>query len=302
MNTQENYQADHSMHLPPANHIHEPLPVPGSPASANGRAEPSDQVYTQVNTPEEPEDVARHAKASDNLIIPPVFHKREKASIRLAYLRAVHNNVYANMSIRLTNTNLSAQLDALDIEGLLPEDPMPVRTLASAKRRLGLEPDDHIIQFAICPVCWKHYSPMQLQELPTAACVVLNCTGIVYEEKEYNDEGGSGRKRVATKIHPQVSLIQQLRRIMRRKGIRKHIRDNRQNEREERSEEEDKHRARSGMWDGSLWDDMYTDIQREVGDTGTIRDTTLDGNANTTRLSDHRFGLHLVLNVDWYVE
>jgi len=199
------------------------------------------------------------------------------------------------MPVRKTNDNLCGTLDALDAAGVLPQIPPPVRTLEGAKRRLGLEPDDFIIQYAICPICWKHYSPQELEDMDSSACEATYCDGRIYQEL---DTAKGDKKRRAFKIIPHVSLIQQLRRIMRRKGMRKHIRDSRTPQQNGGNDSDDF--IMTDMHDGKMWEDMHTGIQREVGDLGTVRDETVPGETRK-QLSQYRFGLHLVVNMDWYV-
>lgn len=113
-------------------------------------------------------------------LVPIAF--QEKAEICYAYLTAIMANIYGNLPwIQATNL-LNHTLNGLFIANALPVFPHPVRALASAKRHLGIDPDQWITQYAICPKCWKHISPAQLQELPTPNCTVPGCTGLLYTE------------------------------------------------------------------------------------------------------------------------
>ena len=212
----------------------------------------------------------------------------------MAYLQTVINNVYRNISVLDASENLEISLNALDAAGVLPAYPRPVRTLASAKRRIGVDPDQWIIQYAICPKFWKHYTPRQVQtEMDGPSCTVPECDGNIYMEKR--DKKGR-IKRHPVKIILHVSLIQSLRRMLRRKGFRKLIRDSRnvlthQNDNEEF--------VMRDMHDGTLWHDLRTGIKREVGNHGTVRDVPIEGREK--RLTDSRLGLHLVINLDWCV-
>lgn len=254
---------------------------------------PSDTIYQHLEIPPAPDDVKEHYESIDiSSPLPPSFAYGELSCVRIAYLRAVHNNVFGNMPVRQTNLNLSACLDSLEAGGILPELPVPAQTLETAKRRLGLDPDEFIIQYAICPVCWKHYSPLQMQQLDAPLCTVEGCAGLIYTEDPERP-----LKREVNLILPQVSLIQQIRRLMRRKGIRKHLRDS-TNPPADRTMEEENDYMMKDMYDGKMWEDLYTNIHREVGDLGTVRDVTAEGTPKE-RLSRRRFGLHCVLNMDW---
>lgn len=74
---------------------------------------------------------------------------------------------------------LNSTLDALLVAHKLPEFPQPVRTLAGAKARLGIDPDLYVSQY-IFPGCWKHLTPKQLPELKPPECRVPDCSGILY--------------------------------------------------------------------------------------------------------------------------
>jgi hypothetical protein len=120
------------------------------------------------------------------------------------------------------------------------------------------------------------------------------CMGLVYET---HTDGKGSIKRRAFKICPQVSLIQSLRRMFRRKGFSKMIRDSRQ---KPIHQNDDENFLMTDMYDGELWHDLKTGIQREVGDLGTVRDSPAPG-VEELGLTSHRFGLHLTVNLDWCV-
>jgi hypothetical protein len=114
---------------------HEELPEAGN---NNAPVLPSDTAYTTIEIPDGPcpnEDIDLQDIGS---VLPPAFRDREPSHIRMAYLQAVINNVYRNMSVLDASENLEITLDTLDVAGALPAYPRPVRTLASAKRRIGV--------------------------------------------------------------------------------------------------------------------------------------------------------------------
>ncbi|KAJ3910847.1 hypothetical protein F5877DRAFT_6556, partial [Lentinula edodes] len=148
----------------------------------------------------------------------------EIPGVRLAYLQAVYLNAMNNMSVKATTENLDMSLNILASTKALDGGPIPVRTLVSAKRRLGIDPDSCIIQYTICTRCWKHHTPTQ-------------------------DTNGNTRRR-ALKILPQVSLIHNLRRIVRRKGFRKLVRDSRDTA---ENANNDPNFVMHDMHDGTMW-------------------------------------------------
>ncbi|KAG1737090.1 uncharacterized protein EDB91DRAFT_1249737 [Suillus paluster] len=53
--------------------------------------------------------------------------------------------------------------------------------------------------------------------------------------------------------------------------------------------------------DGTLWHELETNTVREIGELGTVHDCPqdLDNGPTATKLTEHRYGLHLTLNIDW---
>ncbi|ESK95972.1 hypothetical protein Moror_7484 [Moniliophthora roreri MCA 2997] len=183
-------------------------------------------------------------------------------------------------------------LGVLKAAGFEPEGRTPVKTLQSAKRRLGLDPDINIIQYSICPWCWRHYNPQEFRELESPACTSNECDGIIYTGKH---TASGDTKRHPVKIIPQVSLIQSLRRMVRRKGFRKILRDSRG---DELNKNDDEDFAMADMHDGQAWHQLKTGIRREVGEFGAVRDVPKTEDTNT-KMTSNRFVLHLVANLDW---
>ena len=200
-------------------------------------------------------------------------------------------NVFGKLTWQLATEQLNNTLDILQVaQHHLPSFPTPVRTLQSARRRLGVDPDVHIIQYAICPSCWKHYTPELLAQLETPACCERNCTGVIYT---LNSEG----KRSPILIHPQVSVIGTLRRMFMRPGFAALV-ERRPENRPGRNKDESF--VMNDICDGDMWYRSTTNSMRECGTTGTIRDVPIPGQ-EMKHLYTHRFGLQLTLNTDWCV-
>ncbi|KAF9489274.1 hypothetical protein BDN71DRAFT_1530062 [Pleurotus eryngii] len=184
-------------------------------------------------------------------------------------------------------------LDALEVAGALPEIPQPLRTLDSAKRQLGIDPDLWITQYAICPCCWKHFSPTALRELETPECQVGNCAGLIYEDIT----GAKGETRCRPlKIIPQVSLIDSLHRMFLRPGFARSIRDSR-GEPECPNDNDDF--VMEDIHHGAAWHAQHVNITREVDELGRIRDQSNNRANEPDKLTAKCYGLHLTLNADW---
>jgi hypothetical protein len=245
-----------------------------------------DEVFTSVEPPLIPDpEIDRFQVDRPSLAIPAM---KEEPYIRLAYLQAVMGNVFGKLTWEMATQTLNNTLDCLAIAGRLPVHPRPVRTLQSARQRLGIDPDLWIIQYAICPVCWKHFTPKEMANLEAPGCLSLNCAGEIYK---INNKG----KRVANLICPQVSIIECLRRMFLRPGFAKLV---------ERKPEHQPGRnsdvdfIMKDISDGEMWYKDDTRTIRQVGSQGTIRDVSIDGNP-ITKLYSRRFGLQITLNLDW---
>ncbi|EIW80779.1 hypothetical protein CONPUDRAFT_57284, partial [Coniophora puteana RWD-64-598 SS2] len=218
---------------------------------------------------------------------------KERPEVRNAYLRAVLANVFSKVSVADASDLLSAMLDNASIIRPLPDHPRPVRTLKSAKQRLGIDPDQYIIKYAVCPDCWKHYHPTDLQTLMSPVCSVDGCSGVIYEDF-INARCKHIRK--PFKLHPQVSIIASLRRMFMRPGFARMIRDSRA---DVPDRDVDEHFVMRDMHDGSLWHELNTHTVREVGEHGHVRDRPEDDHDTAPKLTSHRYGLHLTCNIDW---
>lgn len=213
----------------------------------------------------------------------------------MAYLQAAIANVFMHASVINATGILNTTLNILDAAGNLPLHPRPVRTLESAKRRLGIDADLHITQYAICSICWKHYTPKQVQEFDSPRCLVSGCDGTIFDE--YRDYKGQ-RKRKPRKINPYTSLIHTLRRFFFRPGFSKLIRDNRLPENQV-WHDDDEDFVMEDIYHGARWNECFSHTRREIGNLGTVHDVSLQG-GEPQRLNSHRYGLHLTVNTDWY--
>ncbi|KAK0451882.1 hypothetical protein EV421DRAFT_1069880 [Armillaria borealis] len=231
---------------PPQLHNGRPAFIERENVSTTPAPAPDDR-YEEVIMPPCP-DYGRDDPFDDDVapIVPPAFTRGEPTAVRLAYLQAVYNNVFCNIPVSTTTDNLNMTLNALDAAGALPLVPPPVRTLTSAKKHLGIDPDAWIIPYTVCPRCWKLYTPHETENLASPACLYPGCVGTLYTESK--DAKGRSKRR-AVKILPQVSLLQSLRRMVRRKGFRKLVRDSRGAARNM----DDDDFVMKDMHDGSLW-------------------------------------------------
>ncbi|KAG0702799.1 hypothetical protein DFH29DRAFT_1068931 [Suillus ampliporus] len=89
--------------------------------------------------------------------------------------------------------------------------------------------------------------------------------------------------RTAVKINPQTSLIGSLQRMLMRPGFARSIRDSRN---DIPRQNDDKNFVMTDIHDGTLWHELETNIVREVGEFGAIRDWPREGR-NRQNLTEH---------------
>lgn len=82
-----------------------------------------------------------------------------------------------------------------------------------------------------------------------------------------------------------------------RPGFAKSIRDSRN---DQPRVNDDENFIMTDIHHGTAWHDLETNIVREIGEFGAVRDQPADGIA-AKKLTAHRYGLHLTMNTDWYV-
>jgi hypothetical protein len=128
---------------------------------------------------------------------------KEKAYMRLTYLQAVLRNVLGKLTWDCAIAQLHTTLHILSMASALPLVPQLVSTLQSAQWQLGIDPDAYIIRYSVCPLCWKHYTPLKMTNLKSADCVYPCCNGNIFTIQKGNW--------VPNLINPQVSLIGSLR-------------------------------------------------------------------------------------------
>jgi hypothetical protein len=232
-------------------------------------------------------DVVTDFDGSDELL-PGIPAMKEKPYIRLTYLQAVLGNVFGKLTWAHATEQLRNTFQILSMAGSLPEFPQPVQTLQSARRRLAIDPDAHIIQYSVCPQCWKHYTPFDMNNLASANCMIAGCPG-----KVFTINGGN---RIATLINPQVSIIASLRRMFLRPGFAQMV-ARKPDQRPGRNNDNDF--VMKDLSDGDMWYQSTVGTTRQIGSQGTIRDIPLGEEDDARKLYSCRFGLQLTLNTDW---
>ncbi|KAG2144482.1 hypothetical protein DEU56DRAFT_789801 [Suillus clintonianus] len=80
-----------------------------------------------------------------------------------------------------------------------------------------------------------------------------------------------------------------------RPGFAQLIRDSRQDQPGQNTDEDF---VMTDIHHGTQWHGLETNILREVGEFGAVRDRAMEGRM-VKKLTEHRYGLHLTMNTDW---
>ncbi|KAH9839027.1 uncharacterized protein C8Q71DRAFT_893893 [Rhodofomes roseus] len=155
---------------------------------------------------------------SDSSGDPPAFS--EDPAIRNAYIEAFLAATFQHATHDLVQSMLEGQHAAfLDLSqrlgGEIPGLDRMAHTLRTAERRLGLDPDEHIVYYFLCDICWFRHHPSELHKLDGPGCTQDGCTGTLYVTKQMS---GGRVKRVPVKIFPVAPLINSLQQILLRPG------------------------------------------------------------------------------------
>ncbi|KIM81157.1 hypothetical protein PILCRDRAFT_89185 [Piloderma croceum F 1598] len=217
---------------------------------------------------------------------------RENPTIRLLYLQTVVANIFDSRTVLACNTQLTDGLDLLDAAGIsLIQSIKPATTLATAKRRLGLEYDDYIEKRPICTICSKYYTLNDINSLHSPSCTKPRCKGIAYRIKRSTDDPPV-KKRVPAKILPYMSLIQSLQRMLLRPSFVNNLVPFQESE-------FDKTTRMYDIQDSPAYNSLEIRLKRVVDEDGNVRD--IEASPGSRRLlTSCDLGLGMTLNLDWF--
>ncbi|KAG8723734.1 hypothetical protein FRC09_002003 [Ceratobasidium sp. 395] len=90
------------------------------------------------------------------------------------------------------------------------------QTIGTVERRLGVNTDDIITTFTLCPVCKRRYSPGYIRNTDNEHCLNNGCEGILFVVRNL---ASGGRHRVSNLTYPYASPISWLRHMLRQPGM-----------------------------------------------------------------------------------
>ena len=154
----------------------------------------------------------------DDTPLPPAFD--EDPAIRNAYITAYLLAACQKSTQETIKTYLDSIYESLaslrrrkgiQIRGL---DTM-ARTLLTAERRLRIDPNQYIVYYFLCNVCWVPHEPTTLYELNSPSCSRPECSGLLYNVKVLT---GGKCKRTPLRVLPTAPIIPILQRFLLRPG------------------------------------------------------------------------------------
>ncbi|KAI1792694.1 hypothetical protein LXA43DRAFT_1130213 [Ganoderma leucocontextum] len=256
-----------------------------------------------------PDKVASDPSSYANGQLPPAFS--EDSLIRRAYIQAFIASAFHGATNELVHHILTSERGNLaslchrigyDLPGLAT---MAV-TLRTVERRLGVDPDQHIIYYFVCDNCWSRHHPSVLSELEHSRCLQPGCTGRLYDVKTLSD---GQRRRRPLKPLPTVSLRQEIQRILLRPGKPSELdawresEDDAQGEKEPVAQEDwpgfhDPDFRLYDMWDGWGWNAIQAGLARRRGGRWEVED--VDVGEMHQRFVALPMGLVVIFNIDWF--
>lgn len=232
-----------------------------------------------------------------SILEPPAF--RETAPVRLAYLHAAIAHIHEGATFLDATNRLQGELDIIELCGSTPIYPIPARTIVTAKRRLGLNVDDYIVQRPICTKCFKYYPREAIDALQSPKCTVPRCRGIVYREKRLRANPLTGEippaKRIPAKIHAYAPLPLTIQRFLLRPDFVRNLRDtSRDLERAPFTDDT----VMYDIHDGLQWTRNMIGLKRSIGEDGSVRDVEIRPGSSRPLVSCD-VGLSMTFNMDW---
>ncbi|KAI0819258.1 hypothetical protein BC628DRAFT_1333482, partial [Trametes gibbosa] len=267
-----------------------------------------DLLYARLEDLLVGDDVPEPSYASGDL--PPAFS--EDPLLRRAYIQAfiasafhgaTHSLVHYVLDGQKQNLVSLSQRAGYDIPGI----ENMARTLRTVERRLGVDPDEHIIYYYLCTHCWARLTASELKELPSGACTEPGCDGLFYKLKTLSD---GKKQRIPLKPLPTASLIAGVQRIL--------LRPNKIAEFDQWREAADSdapgpepplteddwpgwndHSFRlHDMFDGWRWRNIRAGLERRQGGEFGVEDVEVI--ELEQRFVSLPLGLVLIINIDWY--
>jgi hypothetical protein len=235
---------------------------------------------------------------------------REHELVRNAYIDAFIQKVIYGATHRALKHQLKAARRTIAANPLVPREDVAnmARTIGTAEVRLGVNTDDIVTTFTLCPHCKRRYSPEYIATANEDTCLNDGCEGVLFTVR--NLASGS-RRRVPNLTYPFASPIAWLKHMLSLPGMSELMQNwrNDQNDdwglrgpisSEEWMRDLNVDRPIGDISDGWGWRSTSAGLERRYDPhTGNVADeSVLDPPIRFVSLP---FGLSLSLNTDWSV-
>ncbi|QRV79852.1 Transposase family tnp2 [Ceratobasidium sp. AG-Ba] len=181
------------------------------------------------------------------------------------------------------------------------------QTMRTVENRLGVNTDNIITTYTLCPKCSRRYSADYIATTNNDVCLNDGCEGVLFTSREL---ASGGRRRVSAVTYPFTSPIAWIQHMLSRPGMAELL----QNWRSDRHDDHvfgapisceewmrnlDINRPLGDISDGWGWRSTYAGLERrEDPETGLFTDeNAVDPPIRFTSLP---FGLSFSLNTDWF--
>jgi hypothetical protein len=239
---------------------------------------------------------------------PPAFY--EDPILRNIYLHVFLEATFNHATHESVQSQLSTHYHALKAYQARGAPPIHglnnmARTLRTVERRLGVDPDQQIVYYFLCNVCWDRHHPDDLSTLQSPSCTRTGCTGRLYTTKSLEKVV----RRVPTKILASCPIIPQIQRILLRPGKFEELQRWRTPEdqpgiivpdlRTGLNAFPDLDRPLNDVFDGWAWRAARAGLSRRQGGEWGVEDVDMtEINQCFVALPN---GLLFMINIDWWV-
>ncbi|KAG8703013.1 hypothetical protein FRC09_004399 [Ceratobasidium sp. 395] len=185
-------------------------------ANAAAEALPHFQLQNDLE-PEDPEEGPDAGDGVNDLdALCAAF--REPDLIRNAYIDALVQKLLYGATHRALKHQLKTARRTISAHPDIEHEHVTkmAQTITTVEHRLGVNTDDIIITFTLCPVCKRRYAPEYIQDTDNEHCLNEGCEGVLFVIRNL---ASGGRRRVSNLTYPYASVIAWLRHMLIQPGI-----------------------------------------------------------------------------------
>ncbi|KAF7304950.1 hypothetical protein MKEN_01209400 [Mycena kentingensis (nom. inval.)] len=248
-------------------------------------------------------------KDEDDRLEPPAFS--EPSYIRNAYISVYANSAFRRATHIQSKYELAGIRDALTGAGITEGMDSFAQTIRTVERRLGIDVDQDIIPFVLCPKCWKRYDPSVLTDPDfESECQASTLDGAHCGEELYTVKKLTKRaKRVPKLIMPFFPPDLALKRMLARPGKYEECQHWRRDDDHEQAPpisrqqwvtETDPTTPLRDIHDGWRWRNVPAHVERQWDAAHKRVLDIVPENLEPIRFVSLPCGLLLTINLDWF--